>query len=155
MAKAPFPAAAGSLAGIRVLELGSTVAGSFCGRLMADFGAEVVKMKPPSGETLRSMGRHLEGMSLYAASILRNKRLVAVDLSKPAGQDVIRAMAPSFDIVIENFHSGRLKSCGLGYDALSTINPRLTTVRISGFGQDGPYRGRPGYGLLGDAMRGL
>ena len=155
MAEAAPPAAAGPLAGIRVLELGSTVAGPFCGRLMADFGAEVVKVEPPSGDAVRSMGRHLDGTSLYAASIFRNKRLVAIDLSKPAGRDVIHAIAPRFDIVIENFRPGRLETWGLGYDALSAINPRLIMVRISGFGQDGPYRGRPGYGLLGDAMRRL
>lgn len=142
----------GPLTGYRVLELGSTVAGPFCGRLMADFGADVVKVEPPSGDPVRSMGRHVDGVSLYAASIFRGKRLISVDLSHAQGRDVIRALAPHFDIVIENFRPGTLEKWGLGYDSLAAANPGLIMVRISGFGQDGPYRERPGYGFLGDAM---
>ena len=144
--------ATGPLAGCRVLELGSTVAGPFCGRLMADFGADVVKVEPPSGDPVRSMGRHQDGVSLYAASIFRNKRLICVDLSSERGRDVIRAIVPRFDIVVENFRPGGLEKWGLGYDDLARLNPGLIMVRISGFGQDGPYRERPGYGFLGDAM---
>lgn len=142
----------GPFAGCRVLELGSTVAGPFCGRLMADFGAEVVKVEPPSGDPMRSMGRHVDGASLYAASIFRNKRLIAVDLSQARGREVIKAIVLRFDIVVENFRPGTLVRWGLGYDELTLSNPGLIMVRISGFGQDGPYRERPGYGFLGDAM---
>ena len=145
----------GPLAGCRVLELGSTVAGPFCGRLMADFGAEVVKVEPPAGDPVRSMGRHLDGVSLYTASLFRNKRLIAVDLSRPRGRDVIRALVPRFDIIIENFRPGTLEKWGLGYAELAATHPALVMVRISGFGQDGPYCGRPGYGFLGDAMSGF
>lgn len=142
----------GPLAGCRVLELGSTVAGPFCGRLMADFGAEVVKVEPPGGDPVRSMGRHCDGKSLYAASIFRNKQLISIDLGTTLGQKLIRTLAPKFDIVIENFRPGTLERWGLGYQDLRNLNPALIMVRISGFGQDGPYRERPGYGFLGDAV---
>lgn len=148
----PADPALGPLAGCRVLELGSTVAGPFCGRLMADFGAEVVKVEPPSGDAVRSMGRHVDGVSLYAASIFRNKRLISVDLGSPKGQEVIRTLVPRFDVVVENFRPGGLEKWGLGYEDLARSHPGLVMVRISGFGQDGPYRERPGYGFLGDAM---
>jgi crotonobetainyl-CoA:carnitine CoA-transferase CaiB-like acyl-CoA transferase len=144
-----------ALGGVRVLELGSTVAGPFCGRLLADFGAEVVKVEPPSGDAVRAMGKHVDGKSLYAASIFRNKSLVAIDLSKPEGRDAIKRIVGSFDVLIENFRPGTLEKWGLGYAELSAINPGLVMARISGFGQDGPYRERPGYGFLGDAVSGL
>ena len=142
----------GPLTGCRVLELGSTVAGPFCGRLMADFGAEVIKVEPPGGDPVRSMGKHFEGKSLYATSIFRNKKLISVDLNTTEGQDIIRKILPNFDIVIENFRPGALERWGLGYNDLKALNPALIMVRISGFGQDGPYRERPGYGFLGDAV---
>src|SRR5579872_192456 len=107
-----------ALTGIRVLELGSTVAGPFCGRLLADFGAEVVKVEPPGGDAVRSMGKHVEGKSLYAASILRNKRLVAIDLGKAEGREIIKKMVESFDVLIENFRPGTMEKWGLGYDDL-------------------------------------
>ncbi len=144
-----------ALGGVRVLELGSTVAGPFCGRLLADFGAEVVKVEPLSGDAVRAMGKHVDGKSLYAASIFRNKSLVAIDLSKPEGRDAIKRIVGSFDVLIENFRPGTLEKWGLGYAELSAINPGLVMARISGFGQDGPYRERPGYGFLGDAVSGL
>jgi crotonobetainyl-CoA:carnitine CoA-transferase CaiB-like acyl-CoA transferase len=144
-----------ALAGCRVLELGSTVAGPFCGRLLADFGAEVVKVEPPAGDPVRTMGKHVGDTSLYAASIFRNKSLIAVDLGTPGGRDVIRRLVVGFDVVIENFRPGTLERWGLAYDDLRAINPRIIMLRISGFGQDGPYRERPGYGFLGDAVSGL
>jgi crotonobetainyl-CoA:carnitine CoA-transferase CaiB-like acyl-CoA transferase len=144
-----------ALAGCRVLELGSTVAGPFCGRLLADFGAEVVKVEAPAGDAVRAMGKHVAEKSLYAASIFRNKSLIAVDLGKPEGRDVIRRIAGSFDVVIENFRPGTLERWGLAYEDLRASNPRLIMLRISGFGQNGPYRERPGYGFLGDAVSGL
>lgn len=146
---------AGPLAGCRVLEMGSTVSGPFCGRLLADFGAEVIKVEPPSGDPVRQMGRRSRGRSLYAASILRNKHLISVDLRTPAGQDVIRRMAKASDVIVENFRPGKLEEWNLGYDALSAVNPGLILVRISGYGQTGPYRHRPGYGVTSEAVGGL
>ncbi|WP_207916151.1 CaiB/BaiF CoA transferase family protein [Aquabacter spiritensis] len=143
------------MAGLTVLELGSTVAGPFCGRLLADFGARVIKIEDPGGDVIRSFGESHEGVSLYAASILRNKSVVSVDLRTPAGRDVVRHLAAKVDILIENFRPGTLEKWGLGYDALAAANPGLILVRISGFGQDGPYSGRPGYGIISEAMSGL
>ena len=145
----------GPLAGYRVLELGSTVAGPFCGRLLADFGAEVIKVEPPEGDPVRTMGKHVNGKSLYAASILRNKQLIALDLRRPEAREVVKRLLPKFDVVVENFRPGTLEKWGIGYQQLRAINPGLVMVRISGFGQTGPYRDRPGYGFLGDAVGGM
>jgi crotonobetainyl-CoA:carnitine CoA-transferase CaiB-like acyl-CoA transferase len=145
----------GPLSGIRVLEMGSTVAGPFCGRLLADFGAEVIKVEPAEGDAVRSMGKRFHGKSLYAASIFRNKSLISVDLRKKEGQDIIRKLVPKCDLVVENFRPGGLEKWGLGYEDLSRINPALIMVRISGFGQTGPYSGRAGYGVIGEAVSGL
>lgn len=145
----------GPLSGIRVLEVGSSVAGPFCGRLLADFGADVIKIEPPEGDAVRSMSKRVGGRSLYAASIFRNKRLIAVDLRQEAGRGLVKQLAAASDIVVENFRPGTLESWGLGYDVLSTLNPRLILVRITGFGQTGPYRGRAGYGIVAEAMSGL
>jgi len=143
------------LAGYRVLELGSTVAGPFCGRLLADFGAEVLKVEAAGGDAVRSMGKRFHGKSLYAASIFRNKALLSIDLRRSEGQQLARELAARCDVLVENFRPGTLEKWGLGYDALSQLNPRLVMVRISGYGQDGPYRGRAGYGVIGEAMSGL
>lgn len=145
----------GPLSGYRVLELGSTVAGPFCGRLLADFGAEVVKIEPLAGDPVRTMGKQHDGESLYAASILRNKSLIAVDLRSPQGQDIVRRLVAQCDAVIENFRPGALEKWNLGYEALSAINPGIVMARISGFGQTGPYSQRPGYGVIGEAVSGL
>ena len=145
----------GPLAGYKVLELGSTVAGPFCGRLLADFGAEVIKIEPPDGDSVRAMGKHVDGKSLYAASILRNKRLVALDLRQPKAREVVKRLASKCDIVVENFRPGTLEKWGIGFEQLRETNPGLIMVRISGFGQTGPYRDRPGYGFLGDALGGM
>ena len=146
---------AGPLSGCRVIELGSTVAGPFCGRLLADFGAEVIKVEPPSGDPVRTMGKRSRGRSLYAASILRNKQLISVDLRTPSGQAVIERLIAKSDILVENFRPGKLEEWGLDFDALSQINPGIIVVRISGFGQTGPYRERPGYGVTSEAVGGL
>ena len=143
------------LARFRVLELGSTISGPFCGRLLADFGAQVIKVEDPSGDTLRAIGQHYHGKSLYAASLFRSKKTIAVDLRKAEGREVIKALAAKCDVVIENFRPGTLESWGLGYPELSAINPGLVLVRISGFGQTGPYSQRPGYGVIGEAVSGL
>ena len=145
----------GPLVGYRVLELGSTVAGPFCGRLLADFGAEVIKVEPPEGDPVRTMGKHVDGKSLYAASILRNKQLVSLDLRVPAAREVVARLAQKCDVVVENFRPGTLEKWGIGYERLRERNPGLVMVRISGFGQSGPYRDRPGYGFLGDAVGGM
>jgi crotonobetainyl-CoA:carnitine CoA-transferase CaiB-like acyl-CoA transferase len=138
-----------------VLELGSIVAGPFCGRLLADFGAEVIKVEPAEGDGIRSIGKRYKGKSLNAASLLRNKSLVSIDLRMPRGQDIVRRMVPKFDILIENFRPGSLEKWGLGYEDLSRIHPGLIMVRISGFGQTGPYSRRPGFGVIAEAMSGL
>lgn len=145
----------GPLSGIRVLEMGSTVAGPFCGRLLADFGAEVIKVEPAEGDAVRSMGKRFHGKSLYASSIFRNKSLISVDLRQKEGQDIIRKLIPKCDVVVENFRPGGLEKWGLGYEDLTRINPGLVMVRISGFGQTGPYSGRAGYGVIGEAVSGL
>jgi len=147
--------ASGPLAGYRVLELGSTVAGPFCGRLFADFGAEVIKIEPREGDAIRGAGRHYQGKSLYAASILRNKSLVSIDLRSPRGQELTRRLAAQCDIVIENFRPGGLEKWGLGYADLARVKPDIIMVRISGFGQTGPYSARPGYGVICEAASGL
>jgi crotonobetainyl-CoA:carnitine CoA-transferase CaiB-like acyl-CoA transferase len=146
---------AGPLAGIRVLEMGSSVAGPFCGRLLADFGAEVIKVEVAEGDAVRSMGKRLGGKSLYAASIFRNKRLVSIDLKTPRGLELIADLAAKSDVIVENFRPGTLERLGLGYDVLSKRNPGLVLVRISGFGQTGPYSQRAGYGAIGEALSGL
>ncbi len=145
----------GPLHGCRVLELGAVVAGPFCGRLLADFGAEVVKVEPREGDGIRSVGKRNRGKSLNAASILRNKSLISVDLRRPEGQALIRKMVPAFDILIENFRPGGLEKWGLGYEDLRRLNPGLIMVRISGYGQTGPYSARPGFGVIAEAMSGL
>jgi crotonobetainyl-CoA:carnitine CoA-transferase CaiB-like acyl-CoA transferase len=145
----------GPLAGYRVLELGSTVAGPFCGRLLADFGAEVIKVEPAEGDPVRTMGKRFHGKSLYAASIFRNKSLIGVDLRQPEGQALVADLAAKSDVLVENFRPGGMERWGLGYEALSARNPGLVMVRISGFGQDGPYSQRAGYGVIGEAVSGL
>lgn len=145
----------GPLVGYRVLEMGSTIAGPFCGRLLADFGAEVIKIEPVEGDPVRTMGKRYKGKSLYAASILRNKSLISINLRSPEGQAIVRRLVAKCDIVVENFRPGGLEKWGLGYDDLAKINPALIMVRISGFGQTGPYKERPGYGVIGEAVSGL
>jgi len=149
------PERQGPLAGYRVLEIGSTVAGPFCGRMLADFGAEVIKVEPADGDPVRTMGKSVDGHSLYAASIFRNKKLVSIDLRREEGRALIKELAAKVDVLVENFKPGTLEKWGLGWAALSTINPRLVMVRISGFGQDGPYSQRPGYGVVCEAVSGL
>lgn len=145
----------GPLARYRVVELGSTVAGPFCGRLFADFGAEVIKVEPAEGDPVRSFGERFQGKSLYAASIFRGKRLICVNLRMDEGREVVRRLAAKSDFVIENFRPGTLEGWGLGYEALAALNPGIIMVRISGYGQDGPYSQRPGYGVICEAVSGL
>jgi len=142
------------LDGVRVLELGTTIAGPFCARLLADFGAEVVKVEPLEGDPIRTTGKRFKDKPLYAASIMRNKQLVAIDLRTAEGQDLVRTLVAKSDILVENFRPGTMEKWGLGYDALAQINPGLIMVRISGYGQSGPYSKRPGYGVVCEAVGG-
>ncbi|MEY2619740.1 MAG: hypothetical protein RL522_2742 [Pseudomonadota bacterium] len=145
----------GPLAGYRVLELGSTAAGPFCTRLLADFGAEVIKVEAQEGDTIRELGQSVNGKSLYAASICRNKQIIALNLRHEEGRKLLRKIIPSFDIVVENFRPGTLEKWDLSYDQLNRLRPGLVLTRVSGFGQTGPYSTKPGYGVIGEAMSGL
>jgi crotonobetainyl-CoA:carnitine CoA-transferase CaiB-like acyl-CoA transferase len=144
-----------ALSKLTVLELGSTIAGPFCGRLLADFGAQVIKVEDPAGDVLRNMGEIVNGKSLHAASLLRNKLVVAADLRTAGGRDVVKRLAARSDVLIENFRPGALEKWGLGYEELSEVNKGLVMVRISGYGQTGPYSTRPGYGVVSEATSGL
>ena len=146
---------AGPLSGLKVIEICSTIAGPACARLMADFGADVIKIEPPEGDPVRQMGQHVDDVSLYAASILRNKRSVVLDLKDAADRAVARALIDRADVLIENNRPGVMERLGLGYDSLCTTNPGLVMVRISGFGQTGPYAPRPGYGAICEALGGV
>ncbi len=147
----------GPLAGVRVLELGQVIAGPFCGQMLADLGADVVKVEPPEvGDVLRQWGWSPdERDSLWWRVAGRNKRSVTVDLRQPAGQALVRRLAREVDVVVENFRPGTVERWGLGYEELSAQNPGLVLVRISGFGQTGPYSQRAGYAAIGEAMGGL
>jgi crotonobetainyl-CoA:carnitine CoA-transferase CaiB-like acyl-CoA transferase len=146
---------AGPLAGLRVVEICSTVAGPACARLFADFGAEVIKIEPREGDNVRQIGRHVGDISLYAASILRNKKSVALDLKSEDGRKIALELARRADILVENNRPGVMERLGLGYEQLSAVNPGIVMVRISGFGQDGPYAARPGYGAICEALGGV
>ena len=146
----------GPLSGIRVLELGSLIAGPFCAKTLADFGAEVIKVEPPGdGDPLRRWRRMRNGVSLWWHVQSRNKKSVTCDMRKPEGQDIVRRLARGCDIVIENFRPGALEKWNLGWEELSRENPKLILVRISGYGQTGPYRERPGFAAIAEAMGGL
>jgi crotonobetainyl-CoA:carnitine CoA-transferase CaiB-like acyl-CoA transferase len=147
---------AGPLAGIRVVEIGTLIAAPFAARLMAEFGADVVKIETPGGgDPLRKWRKLHEGTSLWWYLQSRNKKSIALDLKSPAGRDVVLKLIASADAVIENLRPGGLEKLGLGWDVLSALNPNLVMVRISGYGQTGPYRERPGFGAIGEAMGGL
>ncbi len=147
----------GPLEGVRVVEFGSLLAGPFCGQLLADFGAEVIKCEPPrQGDPMREWGQEKShGKSLWWPVVARNKKSVTVDLRTPEGQDVARRLIAQADVVVENFRPGTMERWGLGYEQLAEQNPGLVMVRVSGFGQTGPYSKRPGYGSIGEAMGGL
>ena len=146
----------GPLAGIRVLELGSFVAGPFAGQLLADMGADVIKVESPGdGDPMRRWGVLYEGRSIWWSALARSKRLVALDLRAPGDRAVAKRLAVSCDVLLENFTPGRLEEWGLGYDELSRENPRLVMTRVSGFGQTGPRSAEPGFGSIGEAMGGL
>ena len=148
--------AAGPLAGIKVVELGTLIAGPYCARLLAEFGADVVKVETPGeGDPLRKWRKLHEGNSLWWYAQARNKKSVAVNLKDPEGQEVVRRLAREADILVENFRPGALEKWGLGYEGLARDNPRLIMVRLSGFGQTGPNKDRPGFGAIGESMGGM
>ena len=146
----------GPLTGLHVLELGNMIAAPTAGCLFADFGARVVKVEHPVlGDDLRRWPPAKDDVPLWWKVTNRNKDLITLDLSKPAGQALCRRIVSRFDVLVENFRPGTLERWGLGYDVLSEINPRLILVRISGYGQTGPYASRPGYGTVAEAMSGV
>ncbi|NJN19322.1 MAG: CoA transferase [Oscillochloris sp.] len=142
---------------IRVLELGAFLAGPFCGQLLADFGAEVIKVEPPGkGDPMRDWGRYRHhGRTLWWPVLARNKKSVTIDLRTPEGQDLVRRIIPHVDMLLENFRPGTLEEWGLGWEELHALNPGLIMVRVSGFGQTGPYRDKAGFGSIGEAMGGI
>jgi len=144
------------LDGVRVLEMGQLIAGPFAGKMLAEFGAHVIKIEPPvTGDPLRKWRLLHEGTSVWWAAQSRNKESVTLDLRSPEGQDVIRRLVAQSDVLIENFRPGTLEAWGLGWDALHALNPGLIMLRVSGYGQTGPYRDRPGFGVVAEAMGGL
>ncbi|MFN5758221.1 MAG: CaiB/BaiF CoA transferase family protein [Sphingomonadaceae bacterium] len=148
----------GALAGIRVVELGQLIAGPFCGQLLGDMGAEIIKVEPPSidgrggGDPMRDWGHGEE--KLWWEVVARNKKSVSANLRIPEGQEIVRKLAAKADILIENFKPGTLEKWGLAPEQLHAINPRLIIVRVSGYGQTGPYSERAGFGGIGEAMGG-
>ena len=146
----------GPLAGVKVLELGTLIAGPFCAKTLADFGAEVIKVEPPGeGDPLRRWRKMRNGVSLWWHVQSRNKKSITLDLRQPEGQAVVRRLARECQVVVENFRPGALEKWNLGWEVLSRENPSLVLVRISGYGQSGPYRERPGFAAIGEAMGGL
>lgn len=147
---------AGPLEGIRVIEIGTLIAAPFAARLLGEFGADVIKIEAPgNGDPLRKWRKLHEGTSLWWYLQSRNKQSLCVNLKSPDGIDIVKKLARDADVLIENMRPGALEKLGLGWDVLHALNPRLTMVRISGYGQSGPYRDRPGFGAIGEAMGGI
>jgi formyl-CoA transferase len=141
---------------LKVLELGQLIAGPFAAKTLGDFGADVIKVEPPgTGDPLRHWRMLLDGTSVWWQVQSRNKRSLAMDLKDAQAQDIVRKLAAECDVLIENFRPGALEGWGLGPDRLLEANPRLVVLRISGYGQTGPYRDRPGFGVVAEAMGGL
>ena len=150
------PSPTGPLSGLKVIELGQLIAGPFAAKTLADFGAEVIKIEAPgSGDPLRKWRLLKDGTSVWWQVQSRNKRSVALDLKAPEAQDIVRQLVRDADVLIENFRPGAMEGWGLGPDALLALNPGLIMLRISGYGQTGPYRDRPGFGVVAEAMSGL
>jgi formyl-CoA transferase len=144
-----------ALSNVRVLELGTLIAGPYASALLGQFGAEIVKIEPPDGDPLRGWRKLHAGTSLWWHAQSRNKRSVAIDLRTTAGQEIVRTLARSADVVVENFRPGTLEKWGLGWDDLHALHPKLVMVRVSGYGQTGPARDRPGFAAIAEAMGGL
>ena len=145
-----------ALAGLKVIELGQLIAGPFAAKLLGEFGAEIIKVEPPDvGDPLRKWRKLENGTSLWWHVQSRNKKSVTLDLKAAEGQEILRKLLRDADILIENFRPGTLEKWGLGWEQLSQLNPKLIMVRVSGYGQTGPYRDLPGFGVIGEAMGGL
>ena len=150
------PARDGPLKDIRVLDVATFIAGPFCATLLAEFGADVIKVEMPGcGDPMRQMGQQYNGVGLTWAQEARNKRGITCDLRHPEGQRIVRELAKQCDVVVENFRPGTMERWGLDYDALSEVNSGLVMVRISGYGQTGPYSAKPGFGRVAQAYGGL
>ena len=147
--------AAGPLVGYRVIDLGMIFAGPLVATNLADLGADVIKIEHPKGDDVRKTGRFKNGQGLWWAVSSRNKRLISVNVSKPEGAEIVRKVAQTADVFIENFRPGRMKQWGLDYETLSAVNPGLVMLHISGYGQTGPYSNRPGMGTLAEAFSGF
>ena len=144
------------LKGIKVIELGTLIAAPFCSRILAEFGAEVIKIESPEGgDQLRQWRKMYEGTSLWWYVQSRNKKSLTLNLRSAEGQEIVRKLAQEADIVIENFRPGALEKWNIGWEQLSALNPRLIMVRLSGYGQTGPDRDKPGFGVIGESMGGL
>ncbi len=151
-----LPLSPGALDGLRVVEMGQLIAGPFAAKMLGEFGADVIKIEPPgAGDPLRNWRLLQDGTSVWWQVSSRNKRSVAIDLRTPEGQDIARRLISEADVLVENFRPGTLEAWGMGWDALSALNPGLVMLRISGYGQTGPYRDLPGFGAIGEAMGGL
>jgi formyl-CoA transferase len=145
-----------ALNGLRVIEMGQLIAGPFAGKTLGEFGADVIKIEAPgAGDPLRNWRMIKEGTSVWWQVQSRNKRSIALDLRSPEGQNIARKLIAEADVLIENFRPGTLEGWGMGWDVLSELNPGLVMLRISGYGQTGPYRDLPGFGAIGEAMGGL
>jgi formyl-CoA transferase len=145
-----------ALQGLRVIEMGQLIAGPFAGKTLSDFGADVIKIEPPgTGDPLRNWRKILDGTSVWWQVQSRNKRSIALDLRTAQGQDIARQLIAKADVLIENFRPGTLEGWGMSYETLAQDNPGLIMLRISGYGQTGPYRDLPGFGVIGEAMGGL
>lgn len=150
------PQTAAALAGLRVIEMGQLIAGPFCGKTLGEFGAEVIKIEPPgAGDPLRNWRLLKNGTSVWWQVQSRNKQSVAIDLRQKEGQDLARRLIAEADVLIENFRPGTLEGWGMSPEELHRLNPGLIIARISGYGQTGPYRDLPGFGVIGEAMGGL
>ena len=155
-ASSPTPPALQALQALKVVELGTLIAGPSAARILGEFGADVIKIEDPKGgDPLRNWRKVHNGTSLWWYAQARNKRSVTVNLREPDGQEIVRALMRRADVVVENFRPGQLEKWNLGYERISRDNPGLVMARLSGFGQSGPYRDRPGFGSIGEAMGGL
>lgn len=143
------------LRGLKVIDASTLFAGPLIGALLSDFGADVVKIEHPGGDPIRKTGYKKDGVPLWFKVVNRNKRCITLNFSKPRGQEMFRSLAADADVLIENFRVGTMERWGIGWETLSEINPRLVMVRVTGFGQTGPYRERPGFGTLAEAMSGF
>jgi formyl-CoA transferase len=149
------PTSAGPLTGMRVIEIGHFIAAPFCTRVLGDLGADVIKIEPPGGDPIRQWGRTVNGVAPWWSMHARNKRSVTLNLKHPKAKEIVLGLATKADALVENFRPGQLAKMGLGNGALRAANPGLVVAHVSGYGQDGPYRDRAAFGVIGEAIGGL